>query len=273
MIQVAAPFTPVMFRSLWAYRGFVLGSVRREFQVRYLGSLLGSVWAVLNPLAMIVVFTLIFSEIMGARMPGPAAGAWDYSIYLCAGLLPWGLFSEQVLRLNNVFIEHGNLIKKANFPRICLPSIVAVSSLVNFAIVMVLFFAFLVLVGQLPGAPLAALPLILAVQVALALGLGVLLGTLNVFFRDIGQLTGVVMQFWFWLTPIVYVAQIVPEGMRGLLRLNPMLPVVEAYQSVFSRHEVPDWTALAYPILLAVVLMVVGGLAFLRLSGEIADEL
>ena len=107
-------------RAVWNYRGFILGSVKREFQSKYRNSLLGATWTVLNPLAMIVVYTLIFSQIMRAKLPG-VDGSFAYSIYLCAGVLTWGLFAEIVGRGQNVFLEHANLLKKLSFPRLCLP--------------------------------------------------------------------------------------------------------------------------------------------------------
>ncbi len=114
-------------RSLWGYRGFVLGSVKREFQSRYRGSLFGALWTVLNPLSMIVVYTVIFSQVMRARLPGVDDGL-AYSVYLCAGLLTWGLFAEITSRSQSMFIENANLLKKISFPRICLPVIVLLNA-------------------------------------------------------------------------------------------------------------------------------------------------
>ena len=139
-----------MFKDIVAYRGFIYGSVKREFQLKYRNSLLGAVWTVLNPLAMIVVYTVIFAQVMGARLPG-IDSAFAYSIYLCAGILTWGLFVEIVGRGQNVFLENANLIKKQSFPRICLPIIIVLSAMVNFAIIFALFTLFLVLSGHFPG--------------------------------------------------------------------------------------------------------------------------
>jgi lipopolysaccharide transport system permease protein len=108
-----------MLSILWAYRGFILGSVNREFQLKYRNSLLGAAWTVINPLAMIVVYTVIFSQVMRAKLPGVDHG-FAYSIYLCAGSLTWGLFAEIVGRGQNIFIENANLLKKISFPRMCL---------------------------------------------------------------------------------------------------------------------------------------------------------
>ena len=120
-----------LIKSIFSYRGFILSSVKREFQSKYKNSVLGVAWNILNPLAMIIVYTVIFSQIMRTRIPG-SSSSFSYSIYLCSGLLMWTLFSEIVLRSQNVFIENANFIKKINFPKICLPVIVIFNALVNF---------------------------------------------------------------------------------------------------------------------------------------------
>ena len=232
-----------MLRSIWAYRGFIIGSVKREFQSKYRNSMLGAAWTVLNPLAMIIVYTVIFSQIMRAKLPG-IDSTFAYSIYLCAGVLTWGLFAEITSRGQNVFLEHADLIKKLSFPRICLPTIVVLTASLNFSIIFSLFTLFLVLSGNFPGwAFLAVIP-VLAVQGIFSIGLGIILGVLNVFFRDVGQLFGIVLQFWFWFTPIVYPLSILPDTIRSLMALNPLVQLVTAYQAILVYGEWPHWETL-----------------------------
>lgn len=263
----------VMFRSLLAYRGFVLSSVLREFNGRYRESLFGAFWAVANPLAMILIYTVVFGQLMRPALPGHEKTAFAFSIYLCSGAITWGLFAEMLSRLNSVFLEHGNIIKKANFPRICLPAIVTLSALINFAIILMLYLGFLAIIGHWPGWTLIALLPLLVLQILFTLGLGILLGTMNVFFRDIGQLTGVVLQFWFWLTPIVYTLPALPEDARAVLQYNPMLPLIQAYQAIFLDLRWPDWSALLPFIILTLILLFVGARFFLSRVGELVDEL
>jgi homopolymeric O-antigen transport system permease protein len=256
----------------WRYRGFILGSVKREFQARYRGSMLGSAWNVLNPLAMIAVYTIVFSQLMRARLPG-VDSTFAYSIYLCAGILSWGLFTEIVSRGQNVFLENANLIKKLSFPRICLPVVVVLSAALNFAIIFGLFTAFLLATHNFPGMVYVALLPVLVVQVAFAIGLGVILGVLNVFFRDVGQFFGIVLQFWFWLTPIVYSQSILPEAVRPLMAWNPMAAIVTAYQDVLVNAAWPRWASLVPVTVLALVLCLFAVRLFLKRSGEMVDEL
>lgn len=261
-----------MLRSVWAYRGFVLGSVKREFQLKYRNSLLGAAWTVLQPLAMIVVYTVIFSQVMRAKLPG-VDSTFGYSIYLCAGLLTWGLFAEITSRSVTIFLDNANLLKKLSFPRLCLPVTVVANALLNFGIVFGLFMGFLVITGNFPGIATLALAPLLALLVLFAVGLGMVLGVLNVFFRDVGQFFGIFVTFWFWLTPIVYPVTILPEQVQTLMGLNPMAPVMGAVQGVLVRGDWPHWGSLLYPFALTLLLCWLGLRLFRKRAGEMVDEL
>lgn len=262
-----------MLRALWAYRGFVWSSVLREFNGKYRESLFGAFWSIAYPLTMIVIYTIVFGKIMRPTLSGHEQTPFAFSIYLCAGVITWGLFTEMLSRLNTVFIEHGNLIKKSNFPRVCLPAIVALSALINFGIVFALYLVFLAIIGHWPGWMLLAVLPLLVLQILFTLGIGIFLGTLNVFFRDVGQLTSVVLQFWFWLTPIVYPLSALPEGAIELISYNPMYPLISAYQFLFLEHRMPDFTTLLPLALLTLFFLILGAKFFLARVGELVDEL
>jgi len=257
---------------LWNYRSFILGLAARDFRIRYMNSFLGSLWAVLNPFAQILVYTLVFSQVMMARLPG-IDSAFAYSIYLCAGIINWQYFSEVLTRMQNIFIEHAELLKKVNVPRTSLPLFVVISSSINYAIMMGIFLLFLVAVGQFAGWPILALIPLLAFQICFAVGLGTILATLNVFFRDVGHFMGVVLQFWFWLTPIVYPRSIVPERFAWIQDINPMSWLMRSYQDIFLLGEWPEWTKGWLLMSSAVVLMILGYAVFKRLDKEMVDEL
>ena len=259
-----------MLAGVWRYRSFVLGMVRREFQARYLHSVLGSAWAVLNPLALIVIYTVVFGRVLHPRVPG-GDDRLAYAIFLCAGVIAWTLFTEVVSRCVTVFIEHANLLKKASFPRATLPAIVLLSAALNFGIVFGLLLIFLALTGRFPGwSVLAFIPLVL-VQQSIALGLGVTLGIVNVFFRDVAHVVTIVLQLWFWLTPIVYPEDILAEPIRRLLGLNPLTQLVRAYQQIVLSGTWPDWSAYLLPSLCAAAALGIGIVTFRRLAGEMVD--
>lgn len=261
-----------LYRSLYGYRGFILGSVQREFQARYRNSLLGALWPIFNPLSMIIVYTVIFSHIMRARLPG-VDDSMAYSVYLCAGLLAWGLFSEITLRSQNMFLENANLLKKISFPRICLPVIVLCNAAINFAIIIGLFLGFLLITGRWPGMALLALIPLIALQMMFCAGLGMVLGVLNVFFRDVGQLFAICLQFWFWLTPIVYPISILPEWVQRLLQLNPLTNLIASYQNLFLYGQWPVWSSLLPVFIAGVVMCLIGLRLFRQRVGEMVDEL
>jgi len=262
-----------MVRALWRYRGFIWSNVLREFYGKYRESLFGAFWSVANPLTMILIYTVVFGRIMKSTLPGHEQTPFAFSIYLCAGVITWGLFAEMLGRLNGVFLEHGNLIKKSSFPRICLPAIVTLSALINFAIIFGLYLLFLFVTGNWPGLVLLALIPLLILQILFTLGLGIFLGTLNVFFRDVGQLTGVVLQFWFWLTPIVYTMSGLTSEVRGLMRLNPMQPLISAYQEIFLDRTLPAFEPLLPLVILTIVFLFLGAGFFIARVGEMVDEL
>jgi len=261
-----------MARELWRFRGFILESVRREFVSRYIGTQFGPLWAILQPLAMILIYTLVFASIMKPSMPGQGS-RFAYSIYLCSGVLTWGFFSELLSRSVSVFIQNANLIKKVQFPKLTLPVVVILSSLIHYGIVMGLFLCFLLVTGSFPGwVTLSALPVVLLL-IGFSVGLGIFCGTINVFYRDVEQTLGMVLQFCFWLTPIVYVNKTLPAGIVQMLAWNPLWPVIHAMQSIFLEHRMPDWQSLAYPATLALALLFLGFFSFRRLNAEIVDEL
>lgn len=261
-----------MIKALWAYRGFIVGSVKREQQSKYRNSLLGAAWTVLNPLAMIVVYTVVFAQLMRAKLPGLDT-TFAYSIYLCAGILTWGLFAEIVNRATTMFLENATLLKKLSFPKLCLPIIVVATALLNFSFVFGMFTLFLIVSGNFPGWAYVALLPLLILQVCFSIGLGVILGVLNVFFRDVGQLLSIVIQFWFWLTPIVYPANTLPEMARPWMALNPVAALMEAYQSILVLGHWPHWLDLLPLCALAMALCLLGLYLFHNHAGEMVDEL
>ena len=261
-----------MLESIWAYRAFILGSVKREFQLKYRNSMLGVAWTVINPLAMILIYTVIFSQIMRAKLPG-VESSFSYSIYLCAGLLTWGLFSEITSRSMSMFIDNANLLKKLSFPRLCLPVVVVLTALLNFSIVFGLFSLFLIFSGNFPGWSFVAMLPLVVIQVGFSVALGIYLGVLNVFFRDVGQFFGIFIQFWFWLTPIVYVIDIVPKAYQPWLALNPMTSLIGAYQRVLVMGARPQWHTL-WPVTLFTLFLCIFSLRLFRKhSGDLVDEL
>jgi len=261
-----------MLLAVWAYRFFIISSIKTEFRSRFARSKLGGLWMVLHPLALVLIYALILSQIMTAKLPG-VASQYAYPIYILSGMVGWTLFSEILGRSLTVFIDNGNLLKKMAFPKLALPLITIGSSLVNFTMLFVMMFVVFGFLGHLPYHTLYWLPLLITLTVALAVGIGLFFGILNVFMRDVGQVLNIVLQFWFWLTPIVYMSSIIPVNYHWLLMLNPMTGITMGYQNVLLYDKAPDLSILLYPSLFAGVFLVLTMIIFKKASEEMTDVL
>ena len=261
-----------IFQAVWNYRYFILSSIKTEFYSRFARSKLGAFWMVLHPLAQVLIFALILSQIMTAKLPGVET-QYAYPVYLLAGMLGWSLFSEILSNLLTVFINNGNLLKKMAFPKLALPLITIGSALINFMLLLLMMFVVFAFLGHMPLHALYWLPLLVLITIGLSVGVGLILGTINVFIRDIGQFMTIIMQFWFWLTPIVYMPSIIPEKYHGLLMMNPMTGIIMGYQNVLVYDKAPDAELLIYPSILAVITMTLALIIFRKASEEMADVL
>lgn len=213
--------------------------IRRDIKVRYLGSLLGAYWNIIHPLMMIFVYTVVFSQVMKARMQIDH-GPFSYSLYLCSGLLAWNFFSEVLMKGTTTLIDNAHLLKKVSIPPFILFGMTLGSALFNFIIA---FAIYSVLLFALK--PVSFVVFLSALLVVLAFGVlgmcfGIILGCLNVFFKDIQQVLIVVFQLWFWLTPVVYLYDFLPVLARQLLIYNPAFPFIEALHELLYKGVYPE---------------------------------
>lgn len=261
-----------ILKGIWHYRFYIASAIRADFQARVARSRLGVMWVVISPLAQVAIFAFVLSAIMTQRLPG-IDSPFAYSIYLLAGFLAWTLFVEIVNRCLTIFIDNANALKKIVFPRIALPLIAAGAALVNNMIFLAALCGAYLLLGHNPLPGLVWYPVLALVTAALALGLGLTLGVLNVFMRDIGQLVQILLQLGFWLTPIVYMPTILPELYRDWIKINPMFWVVDGYHRSFAFLEAPQPLVLIGLSGLALGLMALALFLFRKASGEMVDVL
>ena len=257
---------------IWQYRDFVRNSVKREFQSRYRNTSLGALWVVIHPLAMILVYLIIFSKMMHGQV-GDGSNPYAYGIYLCSGILVWGYFSELMNRGLGMFLDNANLIKKIHFPRLCLPIIVFLNSAANFLVIFSLFTLFIVVTGNCQGWSYLLLIPILGILTILGMGIGLFVGFINVFFRDVGQLFGIFLQFWFWFTPIVYPYKILPGLIQEWEVINPATPLIEAVHSIVLTGQIDHLSALWYPLILGIALTILGLYLLRNYFSDLVDEL
>jgi len=243
---------------------------RRDFLERYSGSVLGVAWSFIWPLVSLFIYIAIFSKVMSAKLPG-VSSAYSYGIYLVAGLVPWTAFCNTVARSATVFVDKKSIISKIHISLPRLPLYIVMSESVTFVISMALYLAFLMATGN-PLHPTALLlPFVYLVHQVLAYSLGFVVATLLVFLRDLREVTGIVLQIWFWFTPIVYVVDIVPDFVRGFFVYNPAYLFVKAYQDVLVFNRAPDIDSLMILAVLGHVLLAVGYVLFKRLEKDVRD--
>lgn len=238
----------------------------KDLRSRYVGSLLGPLWSVLTPLYYIILYTFIFSTILRVRF-SPEEGTTSFVVYFLAGLIPWLFFQEAVSRGSNVFLENSHIIKKVKFPiEVCVLNIL-LSAMVSFIIYMVLYSGFLLLIGGFNIRSLFLIPMPFMIQVLLILGISFGVGSITVFFRDLTQIVPLILHVFFFLTPIVYPASIIPEKIRWIFYFNPFYWIIDIYRSALINGVLPGWKHFLYPVILSVVVFY-GGLIIFRKTRE-----
>ena len=262
-----------VWRPLWQLPGrfdLILSLTKREMAARYRGSVLGFFWAVLTPVVMIAIFTIIFAGIFKARF-GAGSSQWDYALYLFCGLLPWNAFQESLQLSSNTIVAHSNLVKRVVFPLETLPVSLSLAAAANqmFGTV-VLILAAALLRGEL-HATIIFLPLLIIPQLLATFGAAWLIASLGVFVRDIVQGITLLLMAWMYLTPIIYPESLVPEAYRGIVNLNPFTPLVRNYRRIILEGSPPDWRGLAYFTIFGLVSFVVGYWWFARTRKNFAD--
>lgn len=254
-----------IFREFFSYRALIQTLVIRDLKGRYRGSVLGLLWTLLNPLFHMAIYVLVFSIYIRVDAP-------QYPVLLLSGLLPWIWLSSSVHMGATSIVDGGSLLKKVFFPPQVLPAVTVMANCVNFLLGIPILFALLLLLGGELGSALLVLPAIIAAQYALTLGLTLIVSAASVRYRDIPQIIGHLLTFWFFLSPIVYPITQVPEQFRFILILNPFTPFVVAYQDALLYNKVPSWQTFAAVLVSGVLALVVGVLIFDRFRWSFAEE-
>jgi len=260
------------FSSLVTHRDAIGIFVSRDIRGRYVNSVLGLWWAVIQPLALLALYTFVFSIVMRGRL-GDGSSTGEFALYLFCGLLPWLALSDALTRSSSVLIEQSPLIKKVVFPSEILPVHLVLSAIVVEIVGLAVFLGIVVMWGRLPGLALLALPVLLVLQFLFTTGAAWLLATLAVYLRDVRQVVGLVLTLWMFLTPIVYPPSMVPERYQWLLAINPMTTIVGAYRGAMLENRWPEAGPLAVFAVIAIVLFVSGYWLFTRSKRTFADLL
>jgi len=250
--------------------GLLVELTKRDFTERYAGSVLGVFWTFIWPLVMIFIYTFIFSRVMGAKLPG-LGSTYSYGIYLVAGLAGWIAFSNTVTRATNVFVEKKAVISKIRISLPMLPCYVVLSESITYMITMAIYFVFLMIIGAPMHRSLILLPFIFVVQQIFAYSLGLIAAILQVFVKDLKEFVGIVFQIWFWLTPIVYIVDILPGIAGRLMVWNPAFLFIDSYHRIFFYGQSPDLKALLALTFMGHFVFLVAFWMFKRLEKDVRD--
>ena len=238
----------------------ILNLTRQDFRDRYAGSILGIFWALINPLVMITIYLMIFSEIMGAKLPG-TSNLDSFSIYLISGLLPWLAFSNTIVRTTSVFQDKKNIITKVKVNLKSFPIYIALSESLTFfvSIVVFLIIYFLFLNGKFTLILILPMFFLFFLQQSLAVALGLIFALANVFFKDTKEFVSIFSNLWFWLTPIVWVPTIAPVWLQKAQEsFNPAYWFISGYREMFLFGAVPEFANLVSLMICFVILFVFG---------------
>jgi ABC-type polysaccharide/polyol phosphate export permease len=256
---------PRKIREIWEARELLENLVARDLKVRYKNSLLGFAWSMLTPLATMLIFTFIFTQVF-------RVGPRDFPIFFLAGFLPWTYFSNSVQGSVGAIVGNGPLIRKVYFPREVLPLSTLLSQGVHFLLALAVFGVYMLIAGYnfIPLLPLLLVAVIL--QTIFNGGLAMAFAAANVGFRDLQELTAVIFTLLFYGTPIIYQLDMVPDRYRPLLELNPMTWFVGFYRQVLYYRALPSLKLITACTVIALVSLVVGYALFSRLAVSFAKE-
>ncbi|MGW8179729.1 MAG: ABC transporter permease [bacterium] len=261
-----------MLATLLNNKYLILELVIRDVRTRYIGSILGLFWSILNPLLQLILYTVVFSIVLGIRF-GDEDSVGRFAEYLFCALLPWAAFQESITRSAHSFIEHSNLIKKIKFPLESIPFSITCSACFHQILGTFVFAAVLIINHTLCLDHIFWLIPVFIIHAVMMFGLSLTVACLNVFFRDIAQVLGVVFMLLFLMTPIVYAKSRAPEAFQQLLNMNPLTHMVEAYRYAILGNPTPSLPGLAYWAIFSVVSYLLGRFILARLRTSLVDML
>jgi len=265
VIEPSQGWRALNFKELWAYRELFWVLTLRDIKVRYKQTVLGVLWAVLQPVLTMLIFTVVFGGL--AKIP---SDGYPYAVFVFAALLPWTFFANAVTASSSSLINASNMVSKVYFPRLIIPLSSIGAGLVDLAISTGVLFALMAWFGVGWSLNLLFIPVLLLAVIFTALGVGTLLSALTVAYRDFRFVVPFLVQIWMYVTPVVYSVSLVPEKWQWLLFLNPMTGVVEAFRSAFLDRPF-DLPSIAISLVVSVLIFIVGVAYFERVERRFAD--
>ncbi|HVQ40211.1 MAG TPA: ABC transporter permease [Pyrinomonadaceae bacterium] len=264
-IRPSKPWAPLNLRSLWAYRELLFFLIWRDVKVRYKQTVLGATWAIIQPLTMMMIFTVFFSQLARIPTEGVPSGLFYYS-----GLSLWMFFSNAAMGGANSLIGNTNLITKIYFPRLIIPSAAVLACVIDFAIASLLLIPLLIYYNFSVSFRFLLLLPISAVITILALAMGVLFSALNTKYRDVRYALPFLLQVWMFVSPVIYPSSLVPREWRWLFSLNPLTGIISGYRAALFGQPI-HWGALAYSMLFTLIFLSIAAYTFRRMERSFAE--
>lgn len=265
-IEPSRGWVRVRWRELWEYRELLYFLMWRDIKVRYKQSVFGAAWAVLQPLALMAVFTVFLGKL--ARVP---SDGFPYTVFTYAALVPWTLFAQSLSHGSTSLVESSELVTKVYFPRLIVPIAAAGSYLIDSVIALLLLIALMAWYGMTPPLTAVWVPVLLLAAFIVALAMGIWLSALNVRYRDVQYAVPLIVQVWLFASPVAYSTSLVPERWHALYGLNPMVGVIEGFRWALLGSTPPRGSLFAASFLAVIVLMLAGLVYFGRVERSFAD--
>jgi lipopolysaccharide transport system permease protein len=265
VIQPTRNWRLVSLKDLWAYRELLFFLTWRDVKVRYKQTALGAAWAILQPLFMMIIFTIFFG-----RLAGIDSGGIPYPLFALAGLVPWTFFSNAITASGNSLVGSANLISKVYFPRLIVPAAAMLAGLVDFALAFLLFCVMMIYYRVAPTLHVLFLPVLIVMTALFALGVGTWMSALNVKYRDVRFALPFLIQLWLFVSSVILPSAALPQKYRWLLMFNPMSAIIEGYRSALFGLPF-DWSAIAMAAAITIAVLAYAIYSFARVERSFAD--
>jgi lipopolysaccharide transport system permease protein len=265
VIQPTKRWSLLSFKDIWAYRELLFFLTWRDVKVRYKQTALGAAWAILQPLFMMIIFTIFFGRLAGVDSAGI-----PYPVFALAGLVPWTFFSNSITASGNSLVGSANLITKVYFPRLIVPAAAMLAGLVDFVLAFVLLILLMLYYQIVPTIQILFLPVLVLLTALFSLGVGTWFSALNVKYRDVRFALPFLIQLWLFVSSVILPSSAIPQKWRWLLHLNPMSGIIEGYRSALFGLPF-DWPALGIASGLTILTLLYAIYAFARVERSFAD--
>lgn len=255
-----------MIKELYQYRELLKSNVKKEIRGKYKGSFLGVLWSFVNPLLMTLVYAIVFPFLLRSSQP-------HYVTFIVIAILPWTWFTSSIAQGTNSILINGGIIKKVYFPRAILPISIVTSGLVNFLLSCLIIVLFLIFSGIGFSFNILFLPLIIAIQYILQLGIILITSSIDVYVRDSEYIINFFISLLFYATPVLYSLDMFPQKIAMILQLNPIASLINSYRDIFYYQTAPNFLMLGYVLVVSIVIFFIGIKVFNKLEKGFAEEL